>query len=152
VLKMRSRGQPNRPWTHATTALSPHDANALWSRGLKHCHIFELRDRPELTLAQRSLRNLALMNYFVFPNGVKHFRTERDGWSEEKNTIDLGESRTVCDYALHELVLRVDSVAPRLSERFLSAAGASMPNKPKGDIRIKIVPRQKASGKHRLVV
>ena len=92
------------------------------------------------------------MNYFVFPNGVKHFRTERDGWSEEKNTIDLGESRTVCDYALHELVLRVDSVAPRLSERFLSAAGASMPNKPKGDIRIKIVPRQKASGKHRLVV
>jgi hypothetical protein len=53
-------------------------------------------------LTRRSLRNLALMNYFVFPNGVKHFRTERNGWSDEKNTVDLGESRTVCDYAFHD--------------------------------------------------
>ena len=83
VLKMRSRGRVDRPWNHAQTALSRRDANVLWSSGLKHCHIFGLRDRPELTLTQRSLRNLALMNYFVFPNGVKHFRTERDGWSDE---------------------------------------------------------------------
>jgi hypothetical protein len=102
VLKMWSRGQAVPPWNHATTALPPHDANVLWSRGLKHCHILELRDKPELTLTRRSLRNLALMNYFVFPNGVKHFRTERNGWSDEKNTVDLGESRTVCDYAFHD--------------------------------------------------
>jgi hypothetical protein len=152
VLKMRSRGQADRPWNHASTALSRHDANVLWSRGLKHCHIFELRPRPELTLAQRSLRNLALMNYFVFPNGVKHFRTERDGWSEENNTVDLGESRTVCDYALHELVLRLESVDPGLSGRFLSAAGATMPKQPKGDIRIRVVRREQAPGKHQLVV
>jgi hypothetical protein len=92
------------------------------------------------------------MNYFVFPNGVKHFRTERDGWSDENNTVDLGESRTVCDYALHELVMRVDSISPGLSERFLLAAGAAMPNKPKGAFGIRIVRRQKASGKHGLVV
>ena len=111
-----------------------------------------VRCRPQLTLAQRSLRNLALMNYFVFPNGSKHFRTERDGWSDENNTVDLGESRTVCDYALHELVLRVDSVEPGLSERFLSAAGAAMPNQPKGDLRIRIVRREKTSGRQRLDV
>jgi hypothetical protein len=152
VLKMRPRGRADRPWNHASSALSPRDANVLWSRGLKHCHIFALRDRPELTLTQRSLRNLALMNYFVFPNGVKHFRTERDGWSDEKNTVDLGESRTVCDYALHEMVIRVDSISPGLSERFLLAAGAAMPNKPKCDVKVRIVRREKASGKHRLVV
>jgi hypothetical protein len=48
--------------------------------------------------------------------------------------------------------MRVDSISPGRSERFLLAAGAAMPNKPKGDIRIGIVRREKASGKHRLVV
>ncbi|MBZ5610499.1 MAG: hypothetical protein LAP38_19735 [Acidobacteriia bacterium] len=81
------------------------------------------------------------MNYFVFPNGIKHFRTEREGWSDEKNATDLGESRTVCDYALHELILRVRSVAPDLPERFLSAAGAVMPSKPEGELRIRIERR-----------
>ena len=79
--EMRSRGRVDRPWNRTRkTALSRRDANVLWSSGLKHCPIFGLRDRPELTLTQRSLRNLALMNYFVFPNGVKHFRTERKIW------------------------------------------------------------------------
>lgn len=152
VVKMRAGGRMDRPWTHATTALSRHDANVLWSirgsrasrankSGLKHCHIFDLRGRPGCTLTQRSLRNLALMNYFVFPNGNKHFRTEREGWSDEKNAMDLGESRTVCDYALHELILRVRSVAPDLPERFLSAAGAVMPSKPEGELRIRIERR-----------
>lgn len=45
VLKMRSRGQADRPWTHATTALSHRDTNVVWSRGLKLCHIFEVRNR-----------------------------------------------------------------------------------------------------------
>ncbi len=141
VLKMRPRGRPDRPWTHSTQALADRDARTLWSLGLKHCHIFELRYRPDLTLAQRSLRNLALMNYFVFPNGVKHFRTERDGWSDENSAKDLGESRTVCAYALHELVKRVEAVASDLPDRFLSAAGAVMPNKPSGRIRIRIARR-----------
>jgi hypothetical protein len=73
-----------------------------------------------------------------FTNGIKHFRTERDGWSEEKNVKDLGESRTVCDYALHELILHVRSVAPDLPERFLLASGAVMPGKPNGEHRIRI--------------
>jgi len=146
VLKMRASGRPDRPWTHATTPLSQQDASVIWSRGLKHCHIFELHGRAGHNLTQRSLRNLALMNYFVFPNGLKHFRTERDGWSEVNNTIDLGESRTVCDYAFREVMLYVSSVAPDLAERFLLAAGALMPSKPVGDLRIKIERRRDSSG------
>lgn len=141
VLKMRSAGHPDRPWTHARRALSVGDANTLWSKGLKLCHMFGLRDEPARTLAQRSLRNLALLNYFVFPNGSKHFHTLRDGWSETKNTLDLGESPAVCGYAFHELVRRIRSVAPRLPERFLAAAGAAMPVRPSGELRLTISRR-----------
>ena len=79
VLKMRSRGQADRPWNHATTALSPRDANVLWSRGLKHCHIFELRDRPDVTLIQRSLRNLALYELLCVSERGKTF-SHRARW------------------------------------------------------------------------
>jgi hypothetical protein len=150
VLKIRARGRADRPWTHAKVALSHRDTNILWSQGLKLCHIFEVRKRLEVTLVQRSFRNLALMNYFVFPNGAKHFFTERDGWSEDANTIDLGESRVVCGYALHELAVRMRSVASGLPERFLLAAGTTMPIKPSYDLRIRVARRRVGQGERRM--
>ena len=150
VLKMRARGRADRPWTHAKIALSHRDTNVLWSRGLKLCHIFEMRNRPEVSLIQRSFRNVALMNYFVFPNGSRHFFTERDGWSEEVNTIDLGESRTVCDYALNEAAVRVSEVASGLPKKFLSAAGATTPIKCNSNLHIRVVRRGVSQEGHRL--
>jgi hypothetical protein len=150
VLKMRARGRADRPWTHAKFALSHRDTDILWSRGLKLCHIFEVRKRLGVTLIQRSLRNIALMNYFVFPNGSKHFFTERDGWSEEVNTIDLGESRVVCDYALYELAARMRTVASGLPKSFLLAAGTTMPIKPNCDLRIRVARRGVSQGERRL--
>lgn len=142
VLMARAKGDPERPWDYARTALSPRDANLLWSQSSKLCHIFDLRRSRELSLQQLSLRNLSLLNYFVFPNGHKHFHTERIGWSEPGNPSDLGESATVCAFAFHALAQKVEAVAPGLTRRFLVAAGEVMPVKPDGHLRIRIRPRQ----------
>lgn len=141
VLKARAAGTPDRPWTHARNALSNADANTLWSRQLKHCHVFGLRPSLGITLKQRSLRNVCLLNHFVFPNGLKHFRTTRDGWSEDPAPSDLGESPIVCAYVFHALLDRIRPVAPSLPERFLRAAGAMLPLRPSGALRIRIERR-----------
>lgn len=148
VLKIRARGDPERPWNHSTTALSTKDASALWTRGMKHCHVFGLRPAAGVTQKQRSLRNIGLINHFIFPNGVKHFHTERDGWKEARNTTDLGESATMCGLAFHESVKRVRSVAPGLAERFLSAAGATIPKIPSSTraLRVRIRRREPRRG------
>jgi len=149
VLKALKKKGRTWEWNYAKAPLRQRDADILWKPKLKHCHILEVCDRPSVTARQRAMRNLAPINYFVFPNGNKHFDTTRVGWTERPCPSDLGESPRVIAWVQHCLVDHLGPEGSEVYQRYLHVVGGRLPPKPPdGEIQIRLrEPRSLASSR-----
>jgi hypothetical protein len=137
-------------WNYSLRQLPARDSAALWNRKLKHCHILALDSRQGLTFRQRAMRNLNPSNHFLFPNGNKHFVTERVGWTEDPMVSDLGESSRVIEWVAWRIRESLSPVGRRLHDQFVAAAGSHRPLVPPKDGVIRIgertMPHRDATG------
>ncbi|MDQ6770530.1 MAG: hypothetical protein M3Z54_11150 [Gemmatimonadota bacterium] len=137
VLSLISADPPSR-WNYSLRPLSPSDENALWCRGLKHCHVLPAGKARGVSPRQRALRNLNPANHFVFPNGDKRFLTERVGWTEMPAPADLGESPRVIAWVAWRLREWLGPPGAKVHDRYLVAAGGSNTNRRPTDAYIRI--------------
>jgi hypothetical protein len=130
VLKMlKSKDKRDWEWNYATRALLPNDSARLWGRHLKLCHILPVQEKG-LSPRQRAMRNIAPINHFVFPNGLKHFVMERVGWDEDPAPRDLGESGRIIGWVQQRLVEHLEPAGSKVYDQFLRAAGGDRPTAP----------------------